>query len=395
MEYLVDVVQQLSLARTLEEVIDITRHAARELTGADGAAFVLRDNGLCYYVDEDAIGPLWKGKKFPMSACVSGWAMLNKKSVAIEDVFQDSRIPIDAYKVTFVKSLLVVPIRKDHPIGAIGNYWAKPYEATVEQRRLLEALADSTSIALENVKLFQDLKEANEFLGDSLQARDEFFSIASHELRTPISAIKLQLQMTDRKLKKQLAPSEDAEPPLKVSLQQVDKLVLLVEQLLDVSRIRLGKVDVEYQEVNFSELVEKAIEKSRFDLDQVGCKLSATIQKDVIGDADPQKVDEVISQLLSNVVKHAPGSLVEVSLHQEEDQKLILAIKDSGPGILPETQNRLFQRFERVHTPRKLGGLGLGLFITKSLVEAHRGKILLESEPDKGTKFEVVLPMKI
>jgi len=117
MEHLVEVVQQLSRARDLAMVMEIVKHAARSLTGADGATFVLRDGDKCHYADEDAISPLWKGQRFPLSACISGWVMLNHQPALIADIYSDPRIPADAYRPTFVKSLAMVPIRTIDPIG--------------------------------------------------------------------------------------------------------------------------------------------------------------------------------------------------------------------------------------------------------------------------------------
>lgn len=156
---LVDVVQQLSLARDIPTVQDIVRHAARRLTGADGATFVLRDGDRCQYADEDAIAPLWKGQRFPMSACISGWAMLHRQPAVIEDIYADDRIPHDAYRPTFVKSLVMVPIRTLDPVGAIGNYWAVRHAPTADEVRLLQALADTTAVAMENVRVFAELEE--------------------------------------------------------------------------------------------------------------------------------------------------------------------------------------------------------------------------------------------
>jgi CheY-like chemotaxis protein len=133
MRYLVQVVQHLSLARTLQEVMAVTRVAARRLARADGATFVLRDGERCFYADEDAIGPLWKGLRFPMSACISGWAMLNRQAAVIPDIYQDERIPHGAYRPTFVKSLVMTPIRTGAPVGAIGVYWARPYRASTRK----------------------------------------------------------------------------------------------------------------------------------------------------------------------------------------------------------------------------------------------------------------------
>ncbi len=136
MQRLVSAVQELSLARDLETVMRIVRKVARELCGADGATFVLRDGDKCFYADEDAIAPLWKGKRFPLEACISGWAMMHREAVTIEDIYADARIPHDAYRPTFVKSLAMVPIRVADPLGAIGAYWARQHRATAREGRI-------------------------------------------------------------------------------------------------------------------------------------------------------------------------------------------------------------------------------------------------------------------
>jgi diguanylate cyclase (GGDEF)-like protein len=157
---LLGAVQELSLARSVEDVQRVVRVAARKLAGADGATFVLRDGDRCFYADEYAIAPLWKGQKFPLEACISGWAMLNRQHVAIEDIYADDRIPHDAYRPTFVKSLVMVPIRRVDPLGAIGLYWASQHQATEKEIGLAQALADSTAVAMEHVKALGELKEA-------------------------------------------------------------------------------------------------------------------------------------------------------------------------------------------------------------------------------------------
>jgi diguanylate cyclase (GGDEF)-like protein len=159
MERLVKAVQELSLARDLPTVQRVVRTTARELTGADGATFVLRDVDRCYYADEDAIAPLWKGRRFPMQMCISGWVMNHRESVVIPDIYQDERIPAEAYRPTFVKSLAMVPIRTMAPIGAIGNYWARPHQPDPSDVSLLQALADTTAVAMENVQVYAELEE--------------------------------------------------------------------------------------------------------------------------------------------------------------------------------------------------------------------------------------------
>lgn len=171
---LVEVVQRLSLARSRDEIQQIVRRAARQLTGADGATWILRDRDFCFYADEDAISPLWKGQRFPLEACVSGWVMLNRQPVVIPDIYVDPRVPHEAYRPTFVKSLAMVPIRTVDPVGAIGNYWATRHHATEEEVQLLQALADSTAVALENVYALEELERqahataAFTFVGDGV-----------------------------------------------------------------------------------------------------------------------------------------------------------------------------------------------------------------------------------
>lgn len=144
-----DTVERLDGAATLEEVQRIVRTTARSLLHAHGATLVLLDGDLCYYADEDSMSPLWKGQRFPAVNCISGWAMLNRQSVAIRDIRFDSRIPQEAYRPTFVRSLLMAPILRPEPIGAIGCYWAMPHAASADEISELEALAAAAGEALE------------------------------------------------------------------------------------------------------------------------------------------------------------------------------------------------------------------------------------------------------
>lgn len=137
------VVEKLSTAEDFSEVAAYVAQAARSLVGADGVTFVLREGGQCHYVEEDAIGPLWKGQRFPMSACISGWSMLNATTAIVPDVYADPRIPVAAYEPTFVRSLVMVPIGAE-PMGAIGAYWSTKRTFDSETLGLLELLARVT-----------------------------------------------------------------------------------------------------------------------------------------------------------------------------------------------------------------------------------------------------------
>lgn len=147
-------VDELAAADELASVQRIVRTAARELAHADGATIVLRDVDHCFYADEDAISPLWKGQRFPLTNCISGWAMLHAQTVVVPDIAADERIPIEAYRPTFVKSLVVVPVGDEKPMAAIGAYWAQNRTATDEEVVALESLAASTGEAIGRIGLF-------------------------------------------------------------------------------------------------------------------------------------------------------------------------------------------------------------------------------------------------
>ena len=133
--------EQLEETETRDAVIQVVRATARMVFRADGVCFVLREGDLCHYADEDAIGPLWKGQRFPMSACISGWSMMNGQTVAISDVFADPRIPHDVYRRTFVKSLIMTPVNAPAPIAAIGAYWQEKRHFTDREIAVVKTLA--------------------------------------------------------------------------------------------------------------------------------------------------------------------------------------------------------------------------------------------------------------
>lgn len=155
-------VVDLAMARGLDEVMAVVRRNARGLTGADGISFVLRENGRCYYADEDAVTPLWKGQRFPMEACISGWAMRHGEIVVIEDIYADDRVPHAAYRPTFVRSLVMVPVRQDDPVAAIGAYWARRHRPQPEVIRALRRIANSAAVAMTNIALVNSLSAALE-----------------------------------------------------------------------------------------------------------------------------------------------------------------------------------------------------------------------------------------
>jgi signal transduction histidine kinase len=388
LERLIVAVQNLSLARELKDVVEIVRHAARELTGADGATFILREGDQCYYVDEDAIAPLWRGKRFPMSSCISGWVMLNKQSAAIEDIYQDPRIPADAYRPTFVKSLVVVPIRTEAPIGAIGNYWASHHQATAEEIQVLQSLANAASIAVENIQLFSDLKH-------QLELRDEFISITAHELKTPLTPLMIHFQFL-RKLfhagkLESFSRKNDLEKIIDASFGQLQDFSKLIDSLLDVSKINLGKFVIELEDkISLSDVIEKVVKEYQLTQDY---GIRVDLKSKIHGKWDRLKLEQVFRNLLSNAVRYGEKKPITISASLK-GQGATITVADQGVGIDGVDFERIFNRFERAASIRHHGGMGLGLYICREIIRGHGGTIRVESGKGAGTRFIIDLPLQ-
>jgi signal transduction histidine kinase len=392
MERLVSAIQQLSLARTMETVMAIVRRAARDLTGADGATFVLREGDLCFYADEDAITPLWKGSRFPMSACISGWVMLNRQPAAIEDIYADARIPADAYRPTFVKSLVMVPIRTESPIGAIGNYWAKPHLATDEEVRVLQALADSTSIAIENVMLYSHLDETVRARTADLEAanRDlESFSYSvSHDLRAPLRAVEGFGQLLFTEHAHRLDGT--ALNYLHRILGATKRMGQLIEDLLNLAS--LGRVSMRPVSVDLSAMARQIFDELFASSPRTQVKLLIEGQMSAEGDAGLLQI--ALQNLFSNAWKYTSKRVearIEFGCATEPNGQRVYHVRDNGAGFDPQYASRLFGVFQRLHADSEFPGTGVGLATVQRIIHRHGGRIWAESALDKGATFYFTL----
>ncbi len=399
--HLIQVVQELSLAREIPKIAEIVRVSARSLTGADGATFILREGEQVHYFDEDAIAPLWKGRRFPMESCISGWAILHREQVCIEDIYQDARVPHDAYLPTFVKSLAMTPVRKVQPLAAIGVYWAQRHRTNDTELSILQALADSTSIALENVRLYSEMnhalvqaKQATAALSRQLDLRDEFLAIAAHELQTPLTPLKLQIQYLRKNMPfptNGIDPENPIKKSFKIIHRQIDFLTERVDQMLDVSMIRLGKLRIETEpSVPLNDLIAQAIEECR----EENTRILIQLDPGIFGFWDRKRLLQALKIILRNAIRFGGNKPIEISSSISADAHARITVKDHGIGIAPSEQARIFDRFERAHSVQSYGGLGLGLFIARTIIESHHGTLSVESAPQQGSAFSVSLPLK-
>lgn len=392
MERLVAVVQELSLARDLATVTGIVRQAARELTGADGATFILRERDLCYYADEDAVGPLWKGRRFPMNACISGWTMLNRQQAVIEDVYSDPRLPHDAYRPTFVKSLAMVPIRKSDPIGAIGNYWAAPHLASAEEVKLLQALADTTAVALENVQVYAELERRVMDRTAELEAANkelEAFSYAvSHDLRAPLRHIDGFVQILVEDCADKL--DDKGRHYLQRIRNNTERMSQLIGDLLALSRTT--RTPVRRQKVDLSAMARQII--AEFDSAAPGRGADIVISEGLSAYGDAGLLRVLLDNLLSNAWKFTAKcahARIEVGTTATPEAQVVYYVRDNGAGFNMAYVGKLFGVLQRLHSHDDFPGTGLGLATAYRIVQKHGGRIWAEAKVNEGAIFYFTL----
>lgn len=236
-------------------------------------------------------------------------------------------------------------------------------------------------------------------LQEAVLARDEFLSIASHELKTPLTSLKLQAQMIKRALSKD-GPDFDPKEKLITLVEQTDRQTLrlerLVDDMLDISRIRTGRLRIEKTEFNLCDLVSDITERMKEQFQDIdGGFPTLALCEEAVGCWDKVRLEQVITNLLTNAIKYGKGKEIKISVNADKTN-VTLSVSDQGLGISPEFKDKIFDRFERAGmSANEVSGLGLGLYITKQIVRAHHGHIWVNSEPGKGSTFIVELPRQI
>ncbi|WP_438025612.1 ATP-binding protein [Sorangium sp. So ce233] len=409
-ERLLCAVQELWRARDLQSILQITARAARELTGADGASFVLRDGELCHYAQEDAISSLWQGRRFPMSSCVSGWVMQNRSPAVVDDIALDPRVPIDVYRPTFVRSMAMVPIHARAPLGALGSYWGSARVITAHELTLLQALADGAALAMENLALREgaeralarmseleaatrDIAERYQALADGQRQNDALNELLAHDLRSPAAGIML---VARSRLRDPDIPEREQHRWGKV-LCSAELIQRTAMNLLDTSSGKMGTLVPRLEEIDLTALIEEVAEilephaASREQRIEVrpgapgGCRIRA----------DGDLLRRVVQNLVDNAIHHAPArSAVHVEARRLDARWVEVVVRDEGPGIPVHLRGHIFDRYARLDG-RGAGlstGRGLGLTFCKLAVEAHGGTIEVRDNEGGGSCFCVLLP---
>ncbi len=287
-----------------------------------------------------------------------------------------------------VVSYLAVPVisRSGEVIGGLFMGHKEKAIFTEREEKIVAGLAAQIAIAMDNARLFEKAHEA-------IRIRDEFMSISSHELRTPLTSLKMQLQLFNHLSKKgDPATPEQIQKIIEVSERQVNRLNSLVEDLLDVSRISSGKLSLVFDKVDLGELINEVVERYLPLIDKSKCTIEVKTAPEIFAHIDRIRFEQILINLITNAIKYAPGSKITISL-AELAGEIKLSVKDTGPGIRREDQSKVFERFERITSRTGQVGLGLGLYIVHQIIEAHGGKITLNSDIGKGAEFLITMPL--
>ena len=229
---------------------------------------------------------------------------------------------------------------------------------------------------------------------EAVRARDEFLSVVSHELKTPLCALALSLQTLA--LRAQSGPSaapslEELAAKAESANQVVQRILRLMDEMLDVSRITGGRFNLNLERLDLAVFVGELLERSREELERAGCAIEFRAENGTSGRWDRLRIEQIVSNLLSNAMKYGRGKPIEVSLTSNEHAAR-LSVRDWGIGIPVEEQARIFERFERAVSARIYTGFGLGLWIVRQIVDAMGGSIHVQSQPGRGSLFTVTIP---
>ncbi|MCM2324457.1 MAG: PAS domain S-box protein, partial [Oligoflexia bacterium] len=245
-----------------------------------------------------------------------------------------------------------------------------------------------TELVLANIRDITERKKYERELRDALVLRDEFLSIASHELKTPLTSLSMRVQM-----RKRYSPSPEERASLEAEERQILRLNRLVDEMLDVSRIASGQLSLHIERFDLGEFVAEVVERFRVNCSQSGVTLHLQERERVEGVWDRERLEQVLMNLLSNALKYGEGKPITVGV-RPSGVGAEFWVRDEGRGISMDDQARIFDRFERAVEGSKISGLGLGLYIAKRIVDLHGGVIRVESEEGRGAKFRVELPLR-
>ncbi len=363
----------------------------KAMGAAGGGVAVLRD-GVLNAIQTVGYDPVASTRYFnglPLDMNVPiAWACKHQDPVLLESAGQwSARFSIPPAVSAGHKAWAALPLMLDGAcIGGLGASFAEEKRFTARDREFLLGLASQCAQALHRAQLFAAERAARAAAEEAVIMREDFLSIASHELRTPLTPLMLQLAIVRKAVE-----GTALAPKVEMAQRQTERLARLVSNLLDVARIGAGKLEMNREKLDLEPLLNAVVARLEEEARKQWCTLVVHATP-IVGRFDGLRIGQLILNLLSNAIKYGGGHPVEVRLLQH-DGSARLEVRDRGIGLAAEAQARIFRRFERAASLRQFGGLGLGLYLSQQIAEAHGGTIAVASVPGQGSLFTVDLPL--
>jgi signal transduction histidine kinase len=291
-------------------------------------------------------------------------------------------------------AVAAVPLLLDREVlGILYAAFRAPRQFSDDDRAFLEALGRQCAQALERVRLFVSEQGARAAAEEAVSLRDRFLSVASHELKTPLTSLLLQAQLLQRRVERLAALPEREQRAIQVITAQAQRLDRMIAALLDVSRLELGQLSLSRSAVDLCALARRVV--SEVQPTTEAHVVSCTAPEDaLIIDGDELRLEQVLQNLIQNAIKYSPdGGPVAVAV-EARDGQVCLHVSDRGLGIPEEALPRLFERFYRASNadPQQISGMGIGLYVVKEIVRLHGGRVWAAPQEGGGSRFTVCLP---
>ena len=388
--------EDIAAQTDLSEVLRRLTHHARVLLGADYTVVLVCDQQGRQRCEAAGIKPkwdaeAWRAAVFLTRAGTAGATLHARQPVVAGDLLAVRTAARREYAIHIAegaRAILAVPItRGGEVIGSLVAAYRATRTLGEDDLERAAALAGQAGVAVENTRLIEGLREA-------VHARDEFFSVAAHELKTPVTSLRGFAQLAISHLDKGGSPdSGQLRRGLQIIDQQSEKLALLMARLLDVSRIEAGRLALECRETDVGALARGVVDSAQLTTTQHRLRLH--VEGPCLALVDPLRVEQVIRNLVDNALKYSPhGGSVEVDVWQPDPDTVRLTVTDHGVGIPAEQRAHVFDRFYRVADYDRTSGMGLGLYVSQQIIELHHGKIEVEAPIGGGTRFVVTLPAR-
>ncbi|HZU13096.1 MAG TPA: PAS domain-containing sensor histidine kinase [Chloroflexota bacterium] len=369
-----------------------------EILAVDTVTVLLLDEDTNMLVARAAKGiedEVEQGVRVPVGSGFAGRIAADRQAVVLDDVERD-----DVWNSILVnkgiRSLLGVPlVTEKRVLGVlhVGSRHRRQFNA--QDVELLQIVADRVALAIDHANLVRAAHTARqeaELAEATVKARDEFISIAAHELKTPLTSLQIASQSLLRRLEKGTPPDERSlERSLRTVERQVGRLSRLVTQLLETVRVQAGRLEVHPTPTDLKELIDGVVEQMQL---RAGAgEIIVDVPTPVTLSVDPLRFEQVLTNLLDNAVKFSPeAGRVEVTGEKTPDDTVRMTVRDHGIGVPPGHRAHLFERFYQAHGSDHRSGMGLGLYITRQIVEMHAGRIDVEFPEEGGTRFIVEIP---